>query len=757
MSQTPNHNPLREGTLEEALEQTMNEEEFERVKTILGRTPNVTELAIFAVMWSEHCSYKNSILEIKKLPRSGGRLLADAGAENAGLVDIGDNWAVAFKIESHNHPSAVEPFQGAATGVGGILRDVFTMGARPIASLDSLHFGPLNDAHNRFLLDGVVKGIGHYGNCFGVPTVAGEMHFDPLYSGNPLINAMAVGVVKHDKVATAKASGVGNPVFYVGSRTGRDGTHGATFASDQLSNDNESKRSAVQVGDPFAEKLLLEATLELTGTEPLVAIQDMGAAGLTCSTSEMASAGGVGMSIDLDKVPLRETEMDPWEIMLSESQERMLLVGKLGHEAKIHEVFERWELEAVEIGVVTDDGRIKLTHKGVQVADIPAWDLVLGGGAPQYVRESKAPTSIEHKTSFDPLKLPEPADAGATLLRLLRHLEIASKSWVYEQYDQSVRTNTAVEPGRGDAAVIRVEGTTKALAVKTDTNSRYVRLNPKVGAARIVAEAARNVACVGARPVAITNCLNFGNPYKPEVFHYFREAVAGMGEACRKFETPVTGGNVSFHNETNGTPIAPTPVVGMLGLLENAEDKISGGFKQTGDAIYLLGSAPSHGLGGSAYLSIVHDRIAGQIDPVDYDHERRLVNLLVEAAQKQLISSAHDVSDGGLAVCLAECCLMNKPDAIGATVNFGAENSMAGHLFGEYPGRVIVSMPLDQADEFEPLAESHGVPCTWLGDVGGDRFIWRDVLDVSLAEILDVSLAEISEAYFGSLERIMGL
>ncbi|NQT34782.1 phosphoribosylformylglycinamidine synthase subunit PurL [bacterium] len=743
----PTHNPLRPGTLEEARAQTMNEEEFERVKEILGRVPNVTELAIFAVMWSEHCSYKNSILELKTLPRSGKRLLVDAGQENAGLVDIGDGLAVAFKIESHNHPSAVEPFQGAATGVGGILRDIFTMGARPLAVLDSLRFGNLDDAHTRFLFDGVVRGIGHYGNCFGVPTAAGEVNFDPAYSGNPLINAMAVGVLHVDRLMTAKASGVGNPVFYVGSRTGRDGIHGATFASEELSGDDDAKRPAVQVGDPFAEKLLLEATLELAETDAVVSIQDMGAAGLTCSSTEMIAAGGVGMDLDLDKIPLRQDGIVPWEILLSESQERMLLIARKGHEHKIRKVFDKWELQAVEVGRITEGGRFRVFQKGETVADVPAWDLVLGGGAPQYKREYRKPDALDALAAFDPLTLPEPDDCNRTLLTLLADPDIASKQWIYEQYDHSVRTNSALEPGFGDAAVIRVEGTDKGLAVKTDCNARYVRLNPRRGTILAVAEAARNVACVGAKPVAITNCLNFGHPYKPEVYYFFHEAVAGMGEACRAFDTPVTGGNVSFYNETLGQAVLATPVIGMLGIMDDVTRFNGSSFVESGDEVYLLGDANGHGLGGSSYLKVIHDKVAGEISTVDLDHENRLFDLLVKLAEKQLIRSAHDISDGGLAVCLAECCITDRRTMTGVSVDFPADGSIAAHLFGESPGRVVVSVKPELQTDFEREARECRVPFRWIGSTGGDNFRWKDYIDLPLGELAD--------AYYNSIPDFM--
>ncbi|MCF7809461.1 phosphoribosylformylglycinamidine synthase subunit PurL [bacterium] len=749
MTNTPTHDPTRPGTLQEALDQTMNEEEFARICEILGRVPNVTELAIIAVMWSEHCSYKNSILELKTLPRSGGRLLVDAGEENAGLVDIGNGYAVAFKIESHNHPSAVEPFQGAATGVGGILRDIFTMGARPIAALDSLRFGDLKDPHNRFLLDGVVKGIGHYGNCFGVPTVAGEVQFDPSYTGNPLINAMAVGVVKVENVMSAKAKGVGNSVFYVGSRTGRDGIHGASvLASRELSGDDEAKRPTVQVGDPFAEKLLLEATLELSETGAVAAIQDMGAAGLTCSSSEMSAAGGLGMDIDLDKVPLREADIDPWEIMLSESQERMLLIAEKGREDEVRRVFDKWELEAVEIGKVIDEDRLKIHHKGRLVADIPPWHLVLGGGAPQYKREYKRPTELDKLEAFDPLSLPDTDNPADVLLKLLSTPDIASKAWVHNQYDCSVRTNTAIEPGFGDAAVVRVEGTDKGLAVKTDCNARYVRLNPRMGAMLAVTEAARNVACTGARPVAITNCLNFGHPYKPEIYYFFHEAVAGMGEACRAFDTPVTGGNVSFYNETNGKAVLPTPVIGMLGLIEDVSKNVGSTFKNEGDSVYLLGEAKGHGLGGSSYLNIIHDMNAGALTPVDMNDEKRLIDLLIKLVDKGLIQSAHDVSDGGLAVCIAECCMMDRKKMIGVSIDFPVEGSSAAHLFGEAPGRVVVSVKPENVNVFEQTAKTSGVPIRKIGSTGGNNFTWKNTFDLSINQI--------ASEYYEAIPRLMG-
>ena len=536
-------------------------------------------------------------------------------------------------------------------------------------------------------------------------------------------------------------------MFYVGSRTGRDGTHGATFASAELSEDNESKRSAVQVGDPFSEKLLLEATLELAGTEALVAIQDMGAAGLTCSSCEMAAAGGVGMDLNLDLVPLRQDDIEPWEIMLSESQERMLLIGKKGFEEEILRIFHKWDLEVSEIGKVTDDGMIRLHHQGRIITEVPAWDLVLGGGAPQYARESRRPDELDESAAFDPLSLPIPEDHNDTLLKLLGNPEIASKEWIYQQYDHSVRTNTAIEPGRGDASVVRVEGSKKGMSVKTDGNARYTRLDPFIGGTRAVAEAALNVACTGAKPVAITNCLNFGNPYKPEVFYFFKNAVAGMGEACRILETPVTGGNVSFHNETDGLPVLPTVVIGMLGLLDDASVNLSSGFKSEGDIVYLLGDSGGDGLGGSSYLNFLHNTISGKIEPVDFDQLQKLIALLVESNTRKLVKSAHDVSDGGLAVCLAECCLMDRSEKIGVTVDIPNGKHLVAQLFGESAGRVVVSVDPQRSSEFEKAAFKIGVPLQKIGNVGGNKLIWKDVLDLSIDELFTT--------YFGAIPELM--
>ena len=567
---TPKDPPV---DLEVALQHGLTEEEYGWILDRLGRTPTWVELGIYSVMWSEHCSYKNSILLLKQLPRSGPSLLAEAGEENAGLVDIGDGLAVAFKIESHNHPSAVEPYQGAATGVGGIHRDIFTMGARPIASLNSLRFGALDSPRVRYLFDGVVRGIGDYGNSFGVPTVAGEVFFDPSYEGNPLVNAMSVGIVKVGHTATATAAGVGNPVFIVGASTGRDGIHGATFASEEISEESEAKRPSVQVGDPFMEKLLLEATLEAIASDAVVGIQDMGAAGITCSSCEMSAKGDSGMTLWLDRVPAREEGMTPYELMLSESQERMLIVCEKGREDELTSIFEKWDLHAVEIGEVRDDGRVVVHWHGEVVADVDADHLVLGGGAPVYERETSRPSYLDQTASFDPESRPDIQhdEVEECLLQLLESPNIASKRWVFEQYDTTVRTNTALGPGPSDAAVVRIKGTKKGLAVKTDCNGRWVYLDPRTGGRAAVAESARNVVCAGGEPVAITNCLNFGNPYKPEVYWVFKEAVSGMGDACRVFGTPVTGGNVSFYNENPDSAVFPTPTIGMLGVVEDVD------------------------------------------------------------------------------------------------------------------------------------------------------------------------------------------
>lgn len=723
--------------VELALQHGLTEEEYERILLILGRTPTYTELGIFSVMWSEHCSYKNSIAVLKTLPRSGRHLLVSAGEENAGLVDIGDGLAVAFKIESHNHPSAVEPYQGAATGVGGIMRDIFTMGARPIASLDSLRFGSPHNGRVRYLLDGVVKGIGDYGNCFGVPTVAGEVYFDDSYQGNPIVNAMSVGVVRHDRVMRGVAKGEGNPVMIVGSFTGRDGIHGATFASEEISERSEAKRPSVQVGDPFTEKLLLEATLEAASSHCIVGIQDMGAAGITCSTSEMSARGESGMEIDLDKVPVRVGDMNAYEIMLSESQERMLVVAAAGYEDEVKAIFGKWDLSAEVIGRVTDDGMLRVKQGTHTVAEIPAESLVLGGGAPVYYRESKEPNYLKRLRDFDIYSIPEPEDYSETLLRLLSAPNIASKEWIFEQYDNMVRTSTVVLPG-GDAAVVWIKGADKALAMKTDCNARYVYLNPRRGAEIAVAEVARNVVCTGGRPIAITNCLNFGNPYKPEVFWQFKEAVAGMGEACRVLETPVTGGNVSFYNEDPSGAIYPTPVIGMIGLVERLSYATTECFKNRGDVIALLGPLPGDpGIGGSEYLSHIHGIVAGDAPKLNLVTEKSVQEACLEAIESGIVNSAHDISDGGMAVALAECCLQSD-GMLGASVRFGNFRVRTDFLlFGESQSRIILSISSMNVGRLQDIASAHSVPVNFIGEVEGDRLKIDDWVDLGVSEMRD--------------------
>ena len=778
------------------------EEEYDRILKILGRKPTYTELGIFSVMWSEHCSYKNSILQLKKLPRNGGRLLVGAGEENAGLVDIGDGLAVAFKIESHNHPSAVEPYQGAATGVGGILRDIFTMGARPIAALNSLRFGKItplfpllqkgelkggSDERSKFLFKNIVKGIGDYGNCFGVPTISGEVYFEECYQDNPLVNAMAVGIVKHNETATATAGGAGNPVFIVGSSTGKDGIHGATFASEEISEESESKRPNVQVGDPFTEKLLLEATLEVIRAGVVVGIQDMGAAGITCSTSEMSAKGKCGMEIDLDKVPLRDENMSAYEIMLSESQERMLVIIEKGKEQTAKDIFDKWDLNCAEIGKVTDEERVKVYYKGKLEADVPPFDLVLGGGAPVYKREIREPEYIKEKRNFDPDKLDEPGDMNEILLKLLSSPNIANKKWVYEQYDTQVRTNTVILPG-GDASVIRLKGTQKALSMKVDCNGRYVYLNPYKGGMLAVCESARNVACTGAKPLAITNCLNFGNPYNPEVYYQFTEAIRGIGDACKVLETPVTGGNVSFYNQSKDFAVYPTPVIGMLGLIEDVNKVMTSYFKKEGDVVMLIGISDSEDLesgisdlefkgnknvksselkynvrvksgnrnpksqiGGSEYLNTIHGLTEGDAPDIDLQYEKRLQELVLKLTDESLINSAHDISDGGIAVALAECCIMNRENVIGCEINLGQdlkkERRKDFELFAETQSCIIVSADQGKIKRIKELAEELSIDILEIGETGGNR--------LKINFDIDMPLREAEEAYYNSISGIM--
>ncbi len=734
-----------EVTLELALEHGLTKDEYERINKILGRVPTFTELGIFSVMWSEHCSYKNSIALLKTLPRSGGRLLVGAGEENAGLVDIGDDLAVAFKIESHNHPSAVEPYEGAATGVGGIMRDIFTMGARPIASLNSLRFGSLKNARTRYLFEGVVKGIGDYGNSFGVPTVAGEVYFDESYQDNPLVNAMAVGIVNKKHVASAVAKGKGNPVMIVGSSTGRDGIHGATFASEEISEKSESKRPSVQVGDPFTEKLLLEATLEIVKNGWLIGIQDMGAAGISCSTSEMSAKGEAGMKIDLNKVPLREDGMSAYEIMLSESQERMLCCVKKGYEDRVKKVFEKWDLNCEIIGEVTDDGNLHVNYEGELKSVIPAYELVLGGGAPVYIRETKEPAYLKETKSFDFSKLPEPENIQEAFIKIFTSPNIVSKKWVYEQYDSMVRTNTIVGPGC-DAAVMYVKETNKALAVKTDCNSRYVYLNPKEGTKIAVAESARNIVCSGGIPLAITNCLNFGNPYKPEIYWQFKQAIEGMGEACKFFETPVTGGNVSFYNESPNTAVYPTPTIGMVGLIEDLKHITTSYFKNEGDLIYVLGEDFEE-LGGSEYLKINHNKVAGDSPKIDLNVEKKLQTSLLELIKKGLINSAHDISEGGIAASLAECCLINEENQIGAEVKISIKTRKDFTLFSESQSRIIVSVDPKNKEKFESGLNKNDQKYFLIGKTGGKS--------LKINDDINAELTKLSEIYFNTISHFM--
>ena len=722
--------------------------EYEKLLGLLGREPTFTELGIVSALWSEHCSYKHSRPVLKTLPTKAPYVLQGPG-ENAGVISVGDGLAVAFKIESHNHPSAVEPYQGAATGVGGILRDVFTMGARPIAMLNSLRFGSLDAPRVRWLLSGVVKGIGDYGNCIGVPTVAGDVMFDPAYEGNPLVNAMCVGLMREEELITAKAEGVGNPILAVGARTGRDGIHGASFASEDLSEENEAKRPRVQVGDPFTEKLLLEASLELIRSGHIVAIQDMGAAGLTSSSAEMAERGDVGVVIDVTKVPVREEGMTPYEILLSESQERMLVVAKQGHEEQAKAILRKWDLQAEVIGEVIAEPVYRVVEGDRVVAEFPGSRLVTE--CPQYHPEARESEAIIALRGRDPHAVPEraeEADAAWTLRELLTSPTIANKRWIYRQYDSQVRTSTVMGPGAGDAAVVRLRGSNKALALKTDCNSRYVYLDPRMGGRIAVAEAARNVACTGGRPMAITNCLNFGNPKKPEVFFQFREAVYGMGDACRALGTPVTGGNVSLYNENPQGAVFPTPTIGMVGLVDDVAHITRSGFTAAGDAIVLLGRN-SDELGASEYLARVHGLTIGMVPVVDLDHEKRLVDALLAAIAAGMVHSAHDISEGGLAVALAECCFGDRVVTHGASVDLGDGASPRALLWGEAQGRVLVSTP--DAAAMLAQAQSHGIPARVIGSVTADpRLVIR-----AGARTLDAPLAPLVDAYFDAIPALM--
>ena len=721
-----------EPSVETAKSLGLTADEFEKIKAILGRTPNFTELSIYSVMWSEHCSYKNSILQLKTLPRTGKRLLVGAGEENAGLVDIGDGLGCAFKIESHNHPSAIEPYQGAATGVGGIHRDIFTMGARPIAALNSLRFGTPDNPRMKRLIAGVVKGIGDYGNCFGVPTVGGEVYFMPCYNHDILVNAMSAGIVKAGETVSATAGGPGNPVFIVGSATGKDGIHGATFASADLGEDSHEDLPAVQVGDPFQEKLLLEASLEAIATGAIVGMQDMGAAGITCSTSEMSAKAGCGMRIDLSKVPTRQQNMKDWEILLSESQERMLIVCQPGRESEILAVFEKWDLDCALIGDTTEGGRLQYFYEGTLVADVPADTLVLGGGAPVYVREQREPAYFSDIQAFRMDDVAQPAHLLEAAQKLWHSPNLASKNWITRQYDSMVRTGTMTTNRPSDAAVVYVKGTRKAIALTTDCNSAYVYADPYRGAMIAVAEAARNIVCAGGDPVAITNCLNFGNPYNPEVFYQFAEAIRGMGEACRRFETPVTGGNVSFYNQYTRqgetVPVYPTPTIGMLGLLDDYGQMMTLDFKNEGDQIYLLG-VQRDDLGSSEYLRGILGIEHSPCPHFELEEEVFIQQITQQLIRMQLVESVHDISDGGLFANLLESAM---PRGLGFSVRTTPGVRKDACLFGEAQSRVVVSVRTEQVEAFERFLQSENAPFQILGEVRGhtvsvDGEAWGEV------------------------------
>ena len=701
-------------TVQTAEQLRITPEEFKLIIEKLGRTPNFTELCAFSGMWSEHCSYKNSIKLLKTLPRDGAKMLVKAGDENAGLMDIGDGYGVVFKIESHNHPSAIEPFQGAATGVGGINRDIFTMGARPIASLNSLRFGNLNDAKTQHLLAGVVKGIGHYGNCFGVPTVGGEIYFEDCYHTNPLVNAMSVGILKNGETVSATAEGKGNPVFFVGSATGKDGIGGASFASAEITADSVADLPAVQVGDPFQEKKLLEACLEVIQTGVVVGMQDMGAAGIICSTAEMSAKGKAGMRIDLEKVPTRQQDMKAWELLLSESQERMLLVVQKGKEKAVLDIFEKWDLPCSEIGEVTDDGMLQFFMNGVLEAVLPADELVLGGGAPQYTRDVKEPTYIALINDFDIEEIPEPENLRDIAEKLIAIPNIASKRWIYEQYDSMVGAGNTSTNGVSDAAIVIAKPTNKALALTTDCNSRYVYADPYKGAMIAVAEAARNIVCSGGEPLGVTNCLNFGNPYDPEVYWQFSNAIKGMGEACLKFNTPVTGGNVSFYNQSPDGPVYPTPTIGMVGLLQSVDDKMTMNFKQEGDAIYLIGQSQND-INSSEYL---HKIIGEEFSPCPYfdlDEEYNMQAVVAGLIKEKSIASAHDVSEGGLFVTLLESAFTNN---LGIDVAQKDDTIRSDAFwFGEAQSRVVVSVNAATEEKMLLSLKTAAVPYTKLGSV----------------------------------------
>tara|TARA_B110001450_G_C17664866_1_gene499073 strand:+ start:990 stop:3221 length:2232 start_codon:yes stop_codon:yes gene_type:complete len=713
-------------TVEQAQEMGLLADEFNKIIEILGRTPNFCELSIFGVMWSEHCSYKNSIIWLKKLPKDGPHMLVEAGEENAGLVDIGDGLACCFKIESHNHPSALEPYQGAATGVGGINRDIFTMGARPIAQLNSLRFGNLNLDRTKWLVKGVSKGIGDYGNAFGIPIIGGEVFFDDCYNTNPLVNAFSAGIMKKGDMISATSSGVGNPIFIVGSRTGKDGIHGASFASKDITEDSADDLPAVQVGDPFQEKLLLEATLELAKTDAVVGMQDMGAAGITCSTNEMSAAGEHGMIINLDKVPTRQSNMKDWEILLSESQERMLVVVEKGKEEIVNEIFDKWDLSCEEIGVVTAGKRVQYYMHEVLVADVPCHDLVLGGGAPVYEREYTEPEYFKRFQKFNIDQIDEPKDLVEVAKFLTANHNIASKKWVYEQYDSMVGTANMSTNFPTDAGVVKLKDSKKALAMTVDCNARMVNANPEEGCAMAVAEAARNIICSGGTPSAITNCLNFGNPYNPEVYWQFVGAIKGMSKACIKFKTPVTGGNVSFYNQSsvNGVevPVFPTPTIGMLGIIEDKSHITSLAFNKPGSLIYLLGESKNN-ISCSEYLASYHSYNESSTPDFDIDKEYELQQSISDLIKNNLIQSAHDVADGGLFITLLESCMTKD---LGFSIESLDDIRKDAFLFGESPSRVVVSISDHQKSDFEEFMKNTNTLSTCIGNTTDGELLIDD-------------------------------
>lgn len=720
---------------ESALKMGLLPEEFDRICEILGRVPNFTEVSIFSVMWSEHCSYKNSITWLKKLPKDGARMLAKAGEENAGMVDIGDNLACVFKIESHNHPSAIEPYQGAATGVGGINRDIFTMGARPVAQLNSLRFGDLQTERTKWLLKGVVKGIGDYGNAFGIPTVGGELFFDESYTINPLVNAMSAGIVKIGETVSATSYGVGNPVYIVGSATGKDGIHGAAFASKDISEDSVNDLPSVQVGDPFQEKLLMEASLEVIQTGAVIGMQDMGAAGIICSNSEMSAKGEHGMDIDLGKVPLRNNTMLPFEILLSESQERMLIVVQKGREKDVEAVFEKWDLNCAIIGEVTESRRLRYFMHGKLVADIPADDLVLGGGAPVYTREYHEPAYYKENQKFSIDTIAEPTNLRDVAMHLVGHPNIASKSWVSNQYDSTVGTINMTTNRPSDAAVVEVRGTNKALALTVDCNSRYVYADPDIGTQIAVAEAARNIVCAGGEAVAVTNCLNFGNPYNPEVYWQFVKAIQGMSTACERFETPVTGGNVSFYNQSSDEgAVYPTPVIGMLGILDNRETFMTLDFKAADDLIFLLGKSVND-IGSSQYLVSYHKQKASSVPYFNLEEEFACQELVKKLILNKLVQSVHDVADGGLFVCLTESAMYRN---LGFKISTLPEIRKDAFLFGESQGRIVVSVKPSDLSEFQALTARGLVPVNQLGSVTDGKLLIDNQSFGSIGDIIPV-------------------